>query len=106
MRLTASASPGDAAGKPASMTSTPQPGELLRDADLLVDGQRGAGRLLPVAQGRVEDAYGSGHSGDPFAGRGLGLLALARGPALGRLLRIDERHVAAQLGADLLDAGP
>ena len=31
--------------------------ELAGDLDLLGDGQPGAGRLLAVAQGRVEDAY-------------------------------------------------
>ena len=31
-----------------------QPGELMRDLQLLLDVQRDPGRLLPVAQGRVE----------------------------------------------------
>ena len=53
--FTASKSPFDEAAKPASMTSTLQPLELARDAQLLVLGHRGAGRLLAVAQGGVED---------------------------------------------------
>ena len=35
-----------------------EPGELAGDLELLGDGEPGAGRLLAVAQGRVEDAYG------------------------------------------------
>ena len=52
---TASKSPGEAAGKPASITSTPEPRELVRDLELLAGVQRDARRLLAVAQCRVED---------------------------------------------------
>ena len=53
--LTASKSPGEAIGKPASMMSTLQLGELARDLELLGAVHAGAGRLLAVAQRGVED---------------------------------------------------
>ena len=53
-RRTASKSPFEAIGKPASMMSTPS-GELLGDLELLGLVQAGARRLLAVAQGGVED---------------------------------------------------
>jgi hypothetical protein len=43
-----------------------QPLELARDAQLLVLGHRGAGRLLAVAQGRVEDDELVGRHGSGF----------------------------------------
>ena len=52
---TASKSPSDAIGKPASRTSTPELGQLVRHAHLLGHGHAAAGRLLAVAQGGVED---------------------------------------------------
>ena len=52
---TASASASDAIGNPASMMSTPSSVELPRHPELLVDAQREAGRLLAVAQRRVEN---------------------------------------------------
>ena len=39
--------------------------ELARDLELLLGGQRGAGRLLAVAQGRVEDADAPGRPSRP-----------------------------------------
>ena len=54
---TASNSPSPEIGKPASRMSTLEPGELLRDLDLLGPRERDAGRLLAVAQRRVEDPY-------------------------------------------------
>ena len=44
-----------------------EPLELARDAQLLVLGHRGAGRLLAVAQGGVEDEQAVGH-GDLLVG--------------------------------------
>ena len=57
---TASKSPGEAIGKPASMMSTPQARELVGDLELLAGVERDAGRLLAVAQRRVEDQYSVG----------------------------------------------
>ena len=54
---TASKSPSLAIGKPASITSTPEAGELVGDLELLADVERDAGRLLAVPQGRVEDHH-------------------------------------------------
>ena len=83
-------------------------GELAGDLELLGRGQAGAGCLLAVAQGRVEDAdrarrdtgaaaYATGaHDRDPRAGGRLGL-------AGDDGHRVEERHLAAQLGADPLD---
>ena len=52
---TAWKSPSEAIGKPASMMSTPIGVEQLGDFELLLVGHGGAGRLLAVAQGGVED---------------------------------------------------
>ena len=52
---TASKSPGEVIGKPGLDHVDAEPGELLRDLDLLLRVQRDAGRLLAVAQRRVED---------------------------------------------------
>ena len=52
---TASKSPGEAMGKPASMTSTPRSHQGLGDFQLLGQVHAGAGRLLAVAQRGVED---------------------------------------------------
>ncbi len=85
--LTASKSPGEAAGKPASMTSTLKLCQLARDLDLLGHGEPGAGRLLTVAQGRVEDPYWyvGGHHATPSAASPFGSAApLAGLPAPGR----------------------
>ena len=84
-----------------------EPGELAGDLELLGGGQPGAGCLLPVAQGRVEDPDRAGRdrtgayatrAHDPRSGAGgrLGLAGHDRD-------RVEERHLAAQLGADLLD---
>ena len=54
-RLTASKSPSEAMGKPASMMSTPISSRSVGDLQLLVERHRGAGRLLAVAQRGVED---------------------------------------------------
>ncbi len=56
---TASNSPGDEIGNPGLQDVHVQPGELLGDLDLLGLGEGDAGCLLPVAQGGVEDPYGS-----------------------------------------------
>jgi hypothetical protein len=56
MRDTASKSPFDAMGKPASMMSTPWR-RADRDGELLLQGHGRAGALLAVAQGGVEDQY-------------------------------------------------
>ena len=53
-RCTASKSPLDAAGKPASITSTRMRSSCARDAQLLFPGHRSAGALLAVAHGGVE----------------------------------------------------
>ena len=77
------------AAKPASMTSTPQPLELAGDAQLLVARHRGAGRLLAVAQGGVEDDELVGHVGLLPGSRGLqttnGPLRGAGGPLIAEL---------------------
>ena len=52
---TASKSPGDAAGKPASMMSTPSSTSASATSSFSSDGHRRARRLLAVAQRRVED---------------------------------------------------
>jgi hypothetical protein len=52
---TASKSPSEAIGKPASMTSTPISSSSAGDLQLFLERHGGAGRLLAVAQGRVED---------------------------------------------------
>ena len=52
---TPSKSPGDEAAKPASITSTPEPLELVADLHLLVRPQRDSRRLLAVPKGGVED---------------------------------------------------
>ena len=53
--LTASKSPCEAIGKPASMMSTPICVEQLGDLQLLLEGHRRAGALLAVAKRGVED---------------------------------------------------
>ena len=53
--LTASQSPREAAGKPASITSTPSSRERARHPQLLRLRHAAAGGLLAVAQGGVED---------------------------------------------------
>ncbi len=52
---TASKSPGEVIGKPASIDVDAQARELLGDFDLLLGVERDPGRLLAVAQGRIED---------------------------------------------------
>ena len=54
MVRTASKSPSDEIGKPASMMSTPSAIELLRQAQLLRRRHAEAGRLLAVAERGVE----------------------------------------------------
>ena len=51
----ASKSPGEAIGKPASMMSTPSRASCCADLDLLARVQRAARRLLAVAERGVED---------------------------------------------------
>ena len=73
-----------------------EPHELAGDLELLGGGQPGAGRLLAVAQGGVEDPYRAGASSgrlrDParLARRGLGLAGLHDD-------RVEERHLAPEL---------
>ena len=55
MARTASKSPSEAIGKPASMMSTPSAGEGPGHLELLGQVHARARRLLAVAQGRVED---------------------------------------------------
>ena len=55
MAWTASKSPGEAIGKPASMTSTPRSREGAGHLELLGEVHAAAGRLLAVAQRGVED---------------------------------------------------
>ena len=57
---TASKSPGEAIGKPASITSTPKIHQRLRHFQLFLEIHAAAGRLLAVAQGRVENHNRSG----------------------------------------------
>ena len=87
-------------------------GELAGDLELLGGGQAGAGRLLAVAQGRVEDADACPAATNGPAGRGTGRRAHRRGSRRRRgglglagldHDRVEERHLGAQLGADLLD---
>ena len=52
---TASKSPSEAIGKPASMMSTPISSRKSATSQLLLEGHGGAGALLAVAQGGVED---------------------------------------------------
>ena len=54
---TASRSPRDAIGKPASMTSTPRTASCRAETNLLLGIHGKAGRLLAVAKRCVEDTY-------------------------------------------------
>ena len=54
--ITASRSPFEAIGKPASMTSTPKRSELVRHADLLFRVHGEARRLFTVAERGIENA--------------------------------------------------
>ena len=54
MARTASKSPGDAAGNPASMMSTPS-STSVGHLEFFVDGHRCAGRLLAISQRGVKD---------------------------------------------------
>ena len=67
MACTASKSPGEAMGKPASITSTPSSLEGVGHLQLLGQVHAGAGRLLAVAQGGVEDDQAVVHRRNPFA---------------------------------------
>ena len=69
MACTASKSPLELAAKPASITSTLQPLQLARDAQLLVLGHGRAGRLLAVAQRGVEDDQLVCHVDSCFGGQ-------------------------------------
>ena len=106
MRFTASASPGDAAGKPASMTSTRSRASCFATLTFSSTVSAAPGRLLPVAQRGVEDPDDARHQATPSPGVASAFAPVAVGPAVGRLLRIDEGHVAAQLATDLLDPAP
>ena len=55
MACTASKSPGEAMGKPASITSTPRSLKGVGDLELFGEVHAGAGRLLAVAQRGVEN---------------------------------------------------
>ena len=84
--------------------------QLAGDLELLGGGQPGAGRLLPVAQGRVEDADAArGHEragGPGYAARSPGGARRRRrrlGLAGHDLDRVEERHLGTQPAADLLD---
>ena len=55
--VTASKSPGEVIGKPGLDDVHAQSRELVRDLELLLHVQRDAGRLLAVAQRRVEDVH-------------------------------------------------
>ena len=55
MRCTASKSPFEVMGNPASMMSTPRAGKLVSYIDLLLDVEGRAGRLLAISQGGIED---------------------------------------------------
>jgi hypothetical protein len=57
-----------------------EPLELAGDAELFVLGHRGAGRLLAVAQGRVEDDQAVGHGGLPVRAKTKRPAAFASGP--------------------------
>ena len=57
---TASKSPGEAMGKPASITSTPKSTQRLGDLQLLGEVHAAAGRLLAVAERGVENDDASG----------------------------------------------
>ena len=63
MAWTASKSPGEAMGKPASITSTPSSVSALGDLELLGEVHAGAGRLFAVAQRGVEDDELAGRRG-------------------------------------------
>ena len=90
-----------------------EPRELARDLELLRGGQAGAGRLLAVAQGRVEDPDPAGRYALAEAGRDrlerhVALPAGRRARDRLRLAgldddRLEERHLRAEVGADLLD---
>ena len=73
-RLTASKSPSEAIGKPASMMSTPISSRSFAICSFSLEGHGGAGRLLAVAQGGVEDqdavlgGCGVGHGSVPGLG--------------------------------------
>ena len=85
MRWTASKSPGEAAGKPASMTSTLSRASWRATSSFSLTVSAGAGRLLPVAQGRVEDAYGYvGRSSGASARRCAGQLRSRPAPPVPR----------------------
>ena len=70
---TASKSPGEAAGKPASMTSTRSRASCRATSSFSAAVSAGARRLLAVAQGGVEDPDGAGR--DPAAEPGRRRLA-------------------------------
>ena len=88
-----------------------EPRELAGDVELLGGGQAGAGGLLAVAQGGVEDADASppGRTARRAGGTGAahraapGVVAAACAWPATDLDRVEERHLGAQPGADPLD---
>ncbi len=107
IRWTASKSPGEAAGKPASMTSTLSRTSWRATSSFSAVVSAGAGRLLAVAQGRVEDADAALGAGGPRLRRAPyaagahraapGVVAEACAWPATDLDRVEERHLAAQV---------
>ena len=111
IRRTASKSPGRG-GREAGLDDVDlEPRELAGDLELLGGGQPGAGRLLAVAQGGVEDADAARRHerpGGPGYWRALtgprpGVVAAAWAWPACDLDRVEERHLGTQPRADPLD---
>ena len=111
MRWTASKSPGEAAGKPASITSTLRRTSWRATSSFSAAVRPAPGACSPsrsvVSKTRTRPGATSGPVGRRYAARSS---AGSRGgprPRLGlagrHLDRVQERHLGAQLGADLLD---
>ena len=85
--------------------------QLAGDLELLGGGQAGARRLLPVAQGRVEDADACPAATNGPSGRGTPARSPGRSRGRGRGLglagldldRVEERHLGTEPRPDLLD---
>ena len=111
IRWTASKSPGEAAGKPASMTSTLSRTSWRATSSFSAAVRPAPGRLLAVAQGRVEDADAARRHerpGGPRYRRAHREAARASWPTPGPgrpddLDRVEERHLGAQPRTDPLD---
>ena len=76
MRWTASKSPGEAAGKPASMTSTLQAGQLARDLQLLAEVSEAPGACSPSRRVVSKMCTGTSVLGSPLPGVVAGHAAL------------------------------